>query len=42
VAQEPLRHSNINTTALYTKVDDTELRAAMLALPRSGQWGRAS
>ncbi len=33
VAQELLRHASVATTALYTQVDDTERRAALLALP---------
>jgi len=33
VAQELLRHANIATTAGYTQVDETERRAALLALP---------
>lgn len=33
VAQELLRHASVATTALYTQVDDTERRAAILALP---------
>lgn len=33
VAQELLRHANLATSAVYTEVDDTERRAALLALP---------
>lgn len=33
IAQELLRHSSPATTAVYTRVDDTERRAAVLALP---------
>lgn len=33
VAQELLRHASIATTALYTQVDDSERRAAIMALP---------
>lgn len=33
VAQELLRHQSPATTAIYTKVDDSERRAAVLALP---------
>jgi len=33
VAQELLRHSSPATTAIYTKIDDTELTAAINALP---------
>jgi integrase/recombinase XerD len=33
VAQELLRHASVATTALYTQVDDTERRAAIMALP---------
>jgi site-specific recombinase XerD len=33
MAQELLRHASVATTALYTQVDDTERRAAILALP---------
>lgn len=33
VAQELLRHASPATTALYTRVDDAERRAALLALP---------
>jgi integrase/recombinase XerD len=34
-AQELLRHADANTTAGYTKVDDADRRAAILALPGS-------
>lgn len=34
VAQELLRHSSPQTTAIYTQVDDTQRRAAVVALPR--------
>lgn len=33
VAQELLRHASVATTTLYTQVDDSERRAAILALP---------
>jgi integrase/recombinase XerD len=33
VAQEMLRHASPQTTAIYTQVDDSERRAAMMAMP---------
>lgn len=33
VTQELMRHQNANTTAIYTKVERSEARAAVLALP---------
>lgn len=32
VAQQALRHANVATTAIYTRVDDADLRAAVLGL----------
>lgn len=33
IAQELLRHANIQTTTIYTLIDDTDRRAAILSLP---------
>lgn len=39
VAQEALRHASVATTALYTKVDDSDVRAAVTGLPTFAVYG---
>lgn len=36
IVQKLMRHQNLETTALYTAVDEDELRAAVFTLPSSG------
>jgi integrase/recombinase XerD len=41
VTQELMRHASPGTTAIYTKVDDTQMRSAVCGLPFGPLWGAA-